>query len=171
VASCWSQKPCGLKHKVSSLFRTLGPWDWNYLKVWMSVCICSVFVFSCVGRSLAVGWSPVQGILPAAFKIHSFHINSKIGKGQRAYSVKVRRRINFLGPLLITIWDSGGPSDSLHFIQCIRLKRVPASQPKHSILKCLIFQTLHNALSCFLSSKRLWLGRFLRHLLGPLVNQ
>jgi hypothetical protein len=34
----------------------------------MSVCVYSVFVFSCVGSGLVTGWSPVQGVLPTVYK-------------------------------------------------------------------------------------------------------
>jgi hypothetical protein len=47
------------------------------LKAWISLCIYSVFMLSCVGRGLASGWSPVQGIPPAVCKIHRFRINSE----------------------------------------------------------------------------------------------
>jgi hypothetical protein len=34
----------------------------------MDVCVYSVFVLSCVGSSLATGWSLVQGVLPTVYK-------------------------------------------------------------------------------------------------------
>jgi hypothetical protein len=34
----WSQWPCGLKHELSSLARTLGSWVRIPLEVWMSSC-------------------------------------------------------------------------------------------------------------------------------------
>jgi hypothetical protein len=34
----------------------------------MSVCVYSVFVFSCVSSGLATGWSLVQGVLPIVYK-------------------------------------------------------------------------------------------------------
>jgi hypothetical protein len=37
----------------------------------MSVCFYSVFVLSCAGSGLATGSSPVQGVLPTPYKIHS----------------------------------------------------------------------------------------------------
>jgi hypothetical protein len=33
------------------------------------VCVYSVFVLFCVGRGLATGWSPVQGVLPTVYTI------------------------------------------------------------------------------------------------------
>jgi hypothetical protein len=54
-----SQWPRGLRHELSSLSRTLGSWVRIPLKAWMSVCIYSVFVLSCVHVvALATGWSP-----------------------------------------------------------------------------------------------------------------
>jgi hypothetical protein len=43
-----SQWPRGLRHELSSLARTLGLWVRIPLRAWMSVCIYSVFVLSCV---------------------------------------------------------------------------------------------------------------------------
>jgi hypothetical protein len=40
----------------------------------MDVCVYSVFVF-CVGSGLVMGWSLVQGVLPAAYRIRNFRIN------------------------------------------------------------------------------------------------
>jgi hypothetical protein len=34
----------------------------------------SGFVLSCVGSALATGWSPVQGVPPAVYKIHSLRL-------------------------------------------------------------------------------------------------
>jgi hypothetical protein len=58
-----SQCPRGLKHDLSSLARSLGSWVRIPLNAWMTVCVYSVFMLSCVGSDLATGWSPVQGIL------------------------------------------------------------------------------------------------------------
>jgi hypothetical protein len=49
-----SQWPRGLRHKLSSLTRTLGSWVRIPLKAWLSVCIYSMFVL-CVDRGLATG--------------------------------------------------------------------------------------------------------------------
>jgi hypothetical protein len=43
-----SQWPRGLRHEMSSLVRTLGSWVRIPLKGWMSVCVYSVFMLSCV---------------------------------------------------------------------------------------------------------------------------
>jgi hypothetical protein len=45
------------------------------LEAWMSVCV--YFVLSCVGSGLAIGLSPVGGVLPTLHKNHSFGINSE----------------------------------------------------------------------------------------------
>jgi hypothetical protein len=45
---CRPQWPRGLRHELSALARTLRPWVRITLKAWMSVCVFSVFVLSCV---------------------------------------------------------------------------------------------------------------------------
>jgi hypothetical protein len=42
------QRLSGLRHELSSLAQTLGLWVRISLEAWMSVCIYSVFVLSCV---------------------------------------------------------------------------------------------------------------------------
>jgi hypothetical protein len=55
--NCQSQWPRGLRHELSPLARTLGSWVRITLKAWMlNVCVYSVFVLFCVGRSLASGY-------------------------------------------------------------------------------------------------------------------
>jgi hypothetical protein len=61
---CWSQWPRGLRHELSLLAQTLVSWVRIPLKAWMSVCVYSVFVISCVGSGLAMASSPIQGVLP-----------------------------------------------------------------------------------------------------------
>jgi hypothetical protein len=63
-----SQWPRCLRHELPSLALTLGSWVRIPLKAWMfCVCMCSfcVCVILCLGRSLATGWSLVQGALPS----------------------------------------------------------------------------------------------------------
>jgi hypothetical protein len=48
VKVCRSQWPPGLMHEPSSLARTLGSWVPIQFKAWMSVCVYSVFAFSCM---------------------------------------------------------------------------------------------------------------------------
>jgi hypothetical protein len=43
-----SGRPRGLRHELSSLSRPLGSWVQIQLKVWMFVCVYSVFVLLCV---------------------------------------------------------------------------------------------------------------------------
>jgi hypothetical protein len=43
-----SQRPCGLRHELSSLAQTLGSCVRIPLEAWMSVCVYSVFVLFCV---------------------------------------------------------------------------------------------------------------------------
>jgi hypothetical protein len=67
-----SQRPRGLRHEPSSSARTLGSWVQIPLKAWMSACIYSVFVLSCVGSGLATGWSPVQRVLPTVQELRNW---------------------------------------------------------------------------------------------------
>jgi hypothetical protein len=63
-----SQRPRGLRHEMSSSAWTLGSWVRIPLEAWMFACVYSVSVLSRVGRGLATGWSPVQGVLPTVYK-------------------------------------------------------------------------------------------------------
>jgi hypothetical protein len=61
----------GLRHEPSSPARKLGSWVRISLEAWMFVCVrlFCVCVVLCVGRGLATGWSPVQGVLPTVYRI------------------------------------------------------------------------------------------------------
>jgi hypothetical protein len=61
-----SQWSCGLRHELSLLTQTLESWVQIPFKGWMSV-LCAFIL--CVGRGLAMGWSPVQGILLTVYRI------------------------------------------------------------------------------------------------------
>jgi hypothetical protein len=52
----------------------LGSNSTQGMNVWY-VCVYPVFVLSCVGRGLATGWSPVQGVLPAVYGIKKLKWN------------------------------------------------------------------------------------------------
>jgi hypothetical protein len=58
-----------MKYELSSPVQTLGPWARIPLEAPMSVCVYSVFVLSCVCRSLATGWSPVEGVLHIVHRV------------------------------------------------------------------------------------------------------
>jgi hypothetical protein len=57
-----SQWPCGLRHEMSSLARTLRSWVGMPLKASMSLCVYSVCVLSCVQVA------PVQRVDPPSKK-------------------------------------------------------------------------------------------------------
>jgi hypothetical protein len=44
----------------------------------MDVCVYSVFVFPCVVSGLALGWSPVQGVLMTVYKIKEKEVNRNV---------------------------------------------------------------------------------------------
>jgi hypothetical protein len=48
TASRRSQWPRGLRHELSSLAHTLGSWVRIPIEAWMSMCVYSVFVLSCL---------------------------------------------------------------------------------------------------------------------------
>jgi hypothetical protein len=48
----------GLRHEMSSPAQAVGSWVQTSVEAWMSVCVCSAFVLSCVGSGLVMGWSP-----------------------------------------------------------------------------------------------------------------
>jgi hypothetical protein len=62
------QWPSSLRHRLSSPPRRLGSWVSIPPEALMSVC---VYALLCVGRGLATGWSPLQGVVPAVYKIKS----------------------------------------------------------------------------------------------------
>jgi hypothetical protein len=57
---CSDHSGCVLRHKIFSPPRTLESWVRIPLKARMSIC-----------SDLASSWSPVQGVLPAVYKIHN----------------------------------------------------------------------------------------------------
>jgi hypothetical protein len=50
IIHCRSKWPRGLRHKLSSPAPTLGSWVRILLEAWMSVCVYSVFMLSCMCR-------------------------------------------------------------------------------------------------------------------------
>jgi hypothetical protein len=69
---------CSLRHELSSLAWTRGLSVRISLKAWISGCVYFVFVLSSVDSGLAMGWSPVQGVLTTVYGIkkqwkNSFH--------------------------------------------------------------------------------------------------
>jgi hypothetical protein len=79
-----SQWPCGLRHELFSLARTLGSWVWISLKAWMSVLCEFILFFLCVGCSLVMGWSPVQGVLLLCIGSRNWKSGQGPTKGCRA---------------------------------------------------------------------------------------
>jgi hypothetical protein len=64
----------GQLHAMSLPTQTVGLWVRIPLEEWMSVCVLSMFILSCVDRGLTTGWSPAQGVLPTVSKINNFTI-------------------------------------------------------------------------------------------------
>jgi hypothetical protein len=64
-----SGRPRGLSLEMSSAAQTLESWVRTPLEAWLSTCVYSVFVSSCVGSGLATCSSPLQGILSTVYKI------------------------------------------------------------------------------------------------------
>jgi hypothetical protein len=59
----------------------------------VSVCVYSVFV-SCIDISLATGWSPVQGVLPAVYRIKNLKRGQGPTKDYRAIDRYLRKWCN-----------------------------------------------------------------------------
>jgi hypothetical protein len=93
IASKW---PRGVRHEMSSPAQKLVSFLRIPLKTWVSVCVNFVFVSSCVGSGLASDLSPVQGILPTGYKIHSVTIISKWEKAGQPNPQRQQERKNFL---------------------------------------------------------------------------
>jgi hypothetical protein len=73
-----SEWPGGLRHELSSPARTLRSWVQIPLKEWMAV-LCAFIL--CIGRGLATGWSPVQGVLPTVYRITKVKKRPRPNKG------------------------------------------------------------------------------------------
>jgi hypothetical protein len=76
-----SQWPRCLRNELSSLARTLGSWVPISLKAWIPMCLFYVGVVLCVGRGLVTGWSTVQGVLPAVYRIKKLRKRPRSNKG------------------------------------------------------------------------------------------
>jgi hypothetical protein len=72
------------RYEVSSPAPTLRSWVRITPKAWMAVCIYSVCVVLCVGSSLAMGWSPVQGVVPTVYRIRK--LNKRPGPNKGLYN-------------------------------------------------------------------------------------
>jgi hypothetical protein len=80
---CRSQWPSGLRHVLSS---TVQHWDCGFVFRSRHGCKSSFFcvVLSCVGRGLALGWSPIQGDLPNVYRfVNSEKLNSESEQAMR----------------------------------------------------------------------------------------
>jgi hypothetical protein len=62
--------PAKLRHELSSPARTLGSWIRMSLEAWMSVCVCSMFVLSCM-QVEALRWADAPSEV-------SYHLCKKI---------------------------------------------------------------------------------------------
>jgi hypothetical protein len=85
-----SQRPRGLRHKMSWPAWTLGLWVRIPLDAWMSVCVYAVFVLSCVSSGLATGWSLVQGDLPTVSKCKITEPHKEEAKARYALKRHIR---------------------------------------------------------------------------------
>jgi hypothetical protein len=99
VLNSWrSQWPSGLRHEPSFPARTLESWVRIPLEPWISVCVYSVFVLSCVQvAALRRADLPVQGVLPTVYRIKDW----KSGQGpkgcratERLYKVR-KQKLSF----------------------------------------------------------------------------
>jgi hypothetical protein len=50
-----------------------------------------LFVLSYVDSGLAIGWLPIQGVLPTVYKIQNFRINSECGQAKQLYPSRKKK--------------------------------------------------------------------------------
>jgi hypothetical protein len=77
IYKCRAQWPRSLRHQLFSIARTLGSWVRIPRGMVACVRLFCVCVLPSVGSGLAVGWSPVQGVLPPVYILR----NWKSGQG------------------------------------------------------------------------------------------
>jgi hypothetical protein len=74
-----SQWPRGLRHEQPSPIRTLESCVRIQFEAYLSAFI--LFVLLCIGSGLAAGWSPVQGVPSAVYRIKKLKIGKSPTKG------------------------------------------------------------------------------------------
>jgi hypothetical protein len=84
----WSQWRCGLRHEPFSPTWTLGSWVRIPLEALMSVCVYSVFVWSCVGSGLTTSWLPVQGVILTVYRIKTLKKAAKVQRAVKSWRKK-----------------------------------------------------------------------------------
>jgi hypothetical protein len=74
--------------------RLLKHWTRGFESHWRHECLPAfiVFVLSCVSRGLAMGWSPVEGVLQTLYKIHTVRINSELEQARGPNSSKKKKK-------------------------------------------------------------------------------
>jgi hypothetical protein len=78
-----SQWPCGPGHELFSLPQTMWSWVRIPHEAWM--CVLNVYVcVLCVGRGLAKGWPPSQGVLPLCIGSRNRKSGQDPTEGRRA---------------------------------------------------------------------------------------
>jgi hypothetical protein len=80
-----SRTPYPIYHSIqySNRLCPLGHWDRGFKSHSKHGCLCAFFLFvlSCLGSSLAIGSTPVQGVLPTVYRIKKM----KSGQGTKGY--------------------------------------------------------------------------------------
>jgi hypothetical protein len=81
----------------------------------MFVCVCSVFVLSCVGSGLATGWSLFQGVLSTVYKCKITEPHKEEAKARYGLRRHIRRRMVMMLVIIfkvkhfilaLALWDS-----------------------------------------------------------------
>jgi hypothetical protein len=104
----WPQWLCGLRHELFSPAETLGSCFRIPLEAFMSVCVYSVFMLSCMyGSGLAVCWTPVQGVVPTVYTITKL----KKRPGPRALEPLMNE---WIALWIMSYWASGVLSSYFH---------------------------------------------------------
>jgi hypothetical protein len=113
-----SQYPSRLRQVLSSVARMLRSQVRILLGAWMCVCVSLCCVVLCVGRGLASGRSPVQGVLPIVYRFTSKNPSTPQGKrGRLRKEERLRRWLNR------NRWDGWGRFHAGGNEKCLHLDR------------------------------------------------
>jgi hypothetical protein len=85
----------GLTHELFSTAQIQRSRVWIPIEAWMSVCVYSVFVFSCI-QIETLRWADplIQEVLPTAYRIERLKSGQDLAIGCRAIGIQYFRAVN-----------------------------------------------------------------------------